>query len=328
MASDKIRWGILGTGTIARKFATGLTFLPEAELAAIGSRSQAAADRFGDEFNAPNRHASYEAVANDPEVDVVYVATPHTLHQANSLLCLNAGKPVLCEKPFTVNAREAADVIALARRKGLFLMEAMWTRYIPLVVQLRQFLAAGLIGEVRLLTADLGFRAELDPKHRLFNPELGGGALLDVGVYTVSFASMIFGPPSRITGMAHLGQTGVDEQSAMIFGYNQGQLALLYGALRTGTPEEVLVMGTEGRIRVHPPLYCPSRMTVSRPGEPDKVIDVPFEGNGYNYQALEVIRCLRTGRLESEIMPLAETLEIMKTMDQVRGQWGLSYPTE
>jgi predicted dehydrogenase len=328
MANDKIRWGILGTGTIARKFATGLTFLPEAELAAIGSRSQATADRFGDEFNAPRRHASYEALANDPEVDVVYVATPHTFHKANGILCLNAGKPVLCEKPFTLNAREAAEMIALARSKRLFLMEAMWTRYIPLVVQLRQFLADGMIGEVRLLTADLGFRAEMDPKHRLFNPELGGGALLDVGVYTVSFASMIFGPPSRITGMAHLGQTGVDEQSAMIFGYDQGQLALLYAALRTGTPEEVMVMGTEGRIRVHPPLYCPSRLTVSRPGEMDKIIDVPFEGNGYNYHALEVMGCLRAGQLESEIMPLDETLEIMKTMDQVRGQWGLSYPTE
>lgn len=328
MANDRIRWGILGTGTIARKFAAGLAFLPEAELAAVGSRRQATADRFGDEFNVPRRHASYEALANDPEVDVVYVATPHTSHKADSLLCLNAGKSVLCEKPFTVNAHEAAEVITLARSKGLFLMEAMWTRFIPSVVQLRQFLADGLIGEVRLLTADLGFRAELDPKHRLFNPELAGGALLDVGVYTVSFASMIFGPPSRITGMAHLGQTGVDEQSAMIFGYNRGQLALLYGALRTGTPEEVMVMGTDGRIRVHPPLYCPSRMTVSRPGEPDKVIDVPFEGNGYNYQALEVMRCLKTGRLESDIMPLNETLEIMKTMDQVRAQWGLSYPTE
>jgi predicted dehydrogenase len=326
--ADKIRWGILGTGTIAHKFATGLSVLPDAELAAVGSRSQAAADRFADTYHVPRRHASYEALAGDPGVDVIYISTPHPMHKPNSLLCLEAGKAVLCEKPFTINAAEAREMIDLASSKKLFLMEAMWTRYIPLVVRLRQMLAEGVIGEVRLLVADLGFHFEFDPHHRLFAPELGGGALLDVGVYPISFASMIFGQPSQVTGLAWLGQTGVDEQTAITLGHEQGQLAVLYASIRTETPTEVILLGSEGSIRVHAPIYCPRRMTLSRRGRPDETIELPFEGNGYNYEAVEVMRCLRSGLLESEVMPLAETLTIMQTMDQLRAQWGLTYPME
>ena len=294
----------------------------------MGSRAQASADAFGDKFDIPHRHASYEALAHDPDVDVIYIGTLHNLHRENSLLSLQTGKAVLCEKPFTINAREAEEVIAFARSQKLFLMEAMWNRDIPLVVKLRQMLAEGAIGQLRMLVADLGFRTDFYPACRLFDPRLGGGALLDVGVYPVSFASMLFGQPSRVTGMAHLGETGVDEQSAMILGYDQGQLAVLFSAVRTPTPEEATLMGEGGRIRVHPPVYCPSRMTLSRPGQADEVIEAPYEGNGYNYEAVEVKRCLRAGLLESEIMPLDETLSIMKTMDELRAQWGLKYPME
>jgi predicted dehydrogenase len=207
-------------------------------------------------------------------------------------------------------------------------MEAMWTRFLPSVIKVRQLIADGAIGEVRMLMADLGFRAEFDPKSRLFDPHLGGGALLDVGIYPVSFASMILGAPVRITSLAHLGSTGVDEQSAMLLGYAQGQLAVLVSAVRTDIPSEAMIMGTKGRIRVHAPVYCPLRLTLSRPEQGDEVIDRPMEGNGYNYQAVEVMNCLRSGKLESEIMPLAETLQIMQTMDQIRAPWGLKYPTE
>jgi predicted dehydrogenase len=326
--ADKIRWGILGTGIIARKFATGLKTASGAELAAVGSRVQTTADQFGDTFGVLRRHASYEALANDPEVDVIYVSTPHSLHKANTLLCLEAGKAVLCEKPFAINAAEATAMINLARQKGLFLMEAMWTRFLPSVIKVRQLIADGAIGEVRMLMADLGFRAEFDPKHRLFDPALGGGALLDVGIYPVSFASMILGAPVQVTSLAHLGATGVDEQSAMLLRYDQGQLAVIASAVRTDIPSEAVIMGTTGRIRVHAPIYCPVRLTLSRPEQGDEVIDAPMEGNGYNYQAVEVMNCLRTGKLESEIMPLDETLAIMKTMDQIRAPWGLKYPTE
>jgi dihydrodiol dehydrogenase / D-xylose 1-dehydrogenase (NADP) len=326
--ANTIRWGILSTGTIAKKFAEGLSVLPDAELVAVGSRSQATANAFGDEYDVDHRHASYKALAQDPGVDVVYVATPHPFHKDNAILCLEAGKAVLCEKPFSINADEAEQVIALARENDLFLMEAMWTRYIPIIVRLRELLAEGAIGEMRMLTADLGFRAKFDPKGRLFNPDLGGGALLDVGIYPISLASMIFGSPSRIVSLAHMGQTGVDEQEGIVFGYSQGQLAILHAALQASTAVEATLMGTKGRIRVHSPWYYGTALTLSAEGREDETISLPYEGNGYNFEAVEVMRCLRAGRLESDVMPLDETLAIMQTMDKIRAQWDLRYPME
>jgi predicted dehydrogenase len=326
--TDKIRWGILGTGNIAHKFATGLVATPGAQLVAVGSRTAASADKFGQEFNVPHRHASYEALVDDAEVDVVYISTPHPFHKDNSLLCLEAGKAVLCEKPFTMNASEAEELIDVAQEKQLFLMEAMWNRYLPAIVKLRQLLADGAIGEVQMLTADFGFRAGFNPKGRLFDPELGGGALLDAGVYPISFASMLFGTPNRIATLANLGQTGVDEQAGIILGYEAAKMSIIYSAVRIATPSEAIVMGTEGRIVVHAPIYKPTQLTLSRSGQADEILDLPHEGNGYNYEAAEVMACIRAGKLFSELMPLTETLSIMKTMDQIRAQWGLKYPME
>lgn len=326
--SDPIRWGILGTGNIAKQFARGLATATDVELVAVGSRSQESADAFGAEFNVPHKHASYDDLANDPQVDAVYVATPHTLHQENTLMCLNAGKAVLCEKPFAINTQQAETMVGLAREKGIFLMEAMWSRFFPIMIRLREMLAEGVIGEVRMLQADFGFRAGFNPQSRLFNPELGGGGLLDVGIYPVSLASMIFGPPSRITGMAHLGETGVDEQAAMILGYEGGQLASLWTGIRINTQQEAILLGTEGRIRLHNRWWMPTQMTITRPGQDDELIELPFEGNGYNYEAEEVGRCLRAGKLESDVIPLDETLSIMRTLDEIRAQWGLKYPME
>ncbi|HXF63813.1 MAG TPA: Gfo/Idh/MocA family oxidoreductase [Caldilineaceae bacterium] len=326
--TDVLRWGILGTGNIASQFATGLQALPDARLVAVGSRSQATADAFGDRFNAPHRHASYAGVAADPEVDAVYIATPHHLHIENMLLCLEAGKAVLCEKPFTINAAQARAAIALARRKGVFLMEAMWTRFMPLMVELRRLLAEQAIGEVRMVTADFGFRTKFNPASRLFDPNMGGGALLDVGVYPVSLAFMVLGRPNQVVSLAELGKTGVDEQGAMVFGYPRGQLAVLHTAIGTRSPNEAIIMGAEGWIRIHPRWWYPTTMTIDRPGQPPEQREVPYEGNGYNYEADEVHRCLRAGKLESDIMPLDETLAIMETLDAIRAQWGLRYPME
>ena len=326
--SNKIRWGIIGTGHIAKKFAEGLLSLPEAELVAVGSRTQASADDFAAWYGIPHRHANYASLANDPTVDVVYVSTPHPFHTENSLLCLEAGKAVLCEKPFAINAAEAAQVIKLARAKKLFLMEAMWTRFLPVMVEVRELLAEEAIGDARMLIADFGFRAEWDPKGRLLNPELGGGALLDVGIYTLSLASAVFGTPARVTGLAHLGATGVDEQAGIVLGYGQGQLAVLSVAVRTNSPQGALLLGTEGSIRIHSPWWKPTTLTLSKSGQEDEVVELPYSSNGYNYEAAEVMACLRAGKLESDIMPLNETLSIMKTMDQIRAQWGLKYPME
>ena len=323
-----IRWGIMGTGNIAGVFATGLRSTADAELVAVGSRTAASAQAFGQRFGAARCHASYEALANDPEVDVIYIATPHTLHRDNTLLCLAAGKPVLCEKPFAINAAEAQEMVAAARARGLFLMEAMWTRFLPHMAALRELLASGAIGDVRMLKADFCFRTRFDPRGRLFDPALGGGALLDVGVYPVSLASMVLGAPERIASMAELGATGVDDQAALIFGYPAGQLAVLTAATRTDTPHEALICGTEGQIRIHHQWWAPSKLSITRAQQPEELIDGSALGNGYNYQASEVGDCLRAGRLESDLLPLAETLAIISTLDQVRAQWGLRYPSE
>ena len=327
--AKKIRWGILGTGSIAKKFAEGLQILPEADLVAVGSRAADTAESLANIFGIPHQHSSYDELANDPNVDVVYIATPHPFHMENTILCLKAGKAVLCEKPFAINADQAQQMVNVAGTEKLFLMEAMWTRFLPIIVKVREWLANELIGRVRMVTADFGFSADWNPKHRLFNPELGGGALLDVGVYCVSMSSMVFGrPPAKITGMAHMGQTGVDEQSAMILGYGDGQLAALSCAVRMKTPQQALIVGTKGMIRIHSPFWCATTATISIEGKENETIKMPFESNGFEYEAREVMKCLRTGKLESDIMPLNETLSIMKTMDEIRAQWGLKYPME
>jgi predicted dehydrogenase len=327
--AKKIRWGIIGTGFIANKFAEALQILPDAELVAVGSRAADTAKKFAKAFGIPHPHSSYEKLAKDPDVDVVYIATPHPFHMENTILCLKAGKAVLCEKPFAVNASQAQQMTDVARTEKLFLMEAMWTRFLPIIVKVREWLANELIGRVWMVTADFGFRADWNPKHRLFNPQLGGGALLDIGVYCVSMSSMVFDqPPAKITGMAHMGQTGVDEQSAMILGYGDGQLAVLSCAVRTQTPQQALIVGTKGMIRIHSPFWSATTTTISIEGKENETIRMPFESNGFEYEAREVMKCLRTGKPESDIMPLNETLSIVKTMDEIRAQWGLKYPME
>jgi len=323
-----IGWGIIGAGAIAGTFAAGLAELPDARLVAVGSRTAEGAAAFADRFGVPRRHASYHDLAADPAVDVVYVATPHPLHHPAVRLCLEAGKPVLCEKPFALNARQAADMVALARGRDLFLMEAMWTRFLPAIRRLREVVAAGAIGDPRLLAADFGFRHGGGPEHRLFDPALGGGALLDVGSYVVSLASMLFGPAEQAVGLARLGPTGVDHESAFVLRHAGGRLAQGTAAIRVATPQEATVIGTDGFVRVHPCWWRATRLTVTTADGGTQEIEEPYPGNGYQFEAAEVMRCLREGRRESDAMPPAETVAIAATMDQLRAQWGLRYPGE
>ncbi len=322
------RWGIISTGRIANDFAQGVAALPDATVWAIGSRTQQAAEEFGDRHGAERRYASYEALAADPDLDAIYVATPHPFHAPNCILCLEAGKAVLCEKPFTINAAELEQVINLAREKQLFLMEGMWSRFMPATVKLRELLASGVIGDINIVDVDFGFRAPFNPQHRLFAPALGGGALLDIGIYSLSFASMVLGKPRRIASMAHLGESGVDENAAIILGYESGALATISTAIRTSTPHQAVINGTLGRITMHPQYWCPERITLEVYGKETTVMDIPMNGNGFNHEAAEVARCIRAGKLESDIMPLDESLELMRTMDEIRARWGLSYPME
>lgn len=322
-----LRWGILGCGSIADKFATGLQSVPDAKLVAAASRSQDKAAAFADKFGATHRHGSYEALAQDAEVDAVYVATPHPMHAEHSILCLNAGKAVLCEKPFTVNAAQAEQMIAVARARNVFLMEAMWSRFFPLMGRVRELVKSGAIGDVRMVQADFGFRAGVNPEGRLFNPALGGGGLLDVGVYALSLASMLLGTPTQVTGVAQMGETGVDEQAALSLMYEGGRIASLTTGIRTNTPHEAHVLGTDGMIKLHSPWWKLAKITVTAGGK-EETVDEPFEGQGMNYEAAHVGACLAAGKTESDIMPLDETLEIVRTMDTLRAQWGLRYPME
>ncbi|MBA3939425.1 MAG: Gfo/Idh/MocA family oxidoreductase [Planctomycetes bacterium] len=326
--SAPIRWGILGLGAIARKFALGLKAVPDARLAAVGSRSLDKAQAFAAEFGGARAHGSYEALAADPEVDAIYIGTPHPMHRADAILCLRAKKAVLCEKPFTVNAAELAEVVAVARAERVFLMEAMWTRFLPAMERVREWLAAGAIGEPRMVTADFGFRAEWNPGSRLLDPALAGGGLLDVGIYPIAAAAMVFGPnPARITGLAHLGATGVDEQAAMVLAYPQGQLAVLSCGVRTETTHGLRIDGTAGRITV--PNFWRADRAILTAGDRTEDVQLGHQGgNGYNFEAAEVGRCLRAGRTESAVVTLDESLALMRILDELRRQFGLRYPME
>jgi len=321
-------WGILGTGKIARAFAQGLRSLPGAELIAVGSRTQESAQAFGQEYQVPHRYASYEGVAADPGVDVMYIATPHAFHAENVRLCLEAGKAVLCEKPFTLFARQLAPLITLARAKGVFMMEAMWTRFIPAWTRVRELIAEGAIGEPRLLLADFNVKAAADPENRFFNPALGGGALLDLGVYPLAMASWFFGVPEQIQAAAHIGATGVDEQNAVQMRYAGGKLASFTCSFINKSPLNCILSGSNGYIQVPAPWWKAQRLILGLDGKDEQHIPIPLDGNGYNYEAAEVERCMRAGLLESPVMPLDESLSIMQTMDSIRAQWGMKYPGE
>lgn len=323
-----IRWGILGTGRIAATFAEGLRFAPGAELVAVGSRQQESAEAFAGRFGIARRHGTYQALANDPEVDVVYVATPHPMHADAAVLCLGGGKHVLCEKPFALNSNEAERMVSAARAHDRFLMEAMWTRFRPAMVKLRELLAAGAIGEIRLITAELSWQAQFNPANRLFAPALGGGALLDCGVYPISFAAMVMGQPSEVAGLATLGETGVDEQAGIILKNDRGQLAVIAITIQATGARTASIIGTKGRIDLPTDWHRPEALVLYPDGGEPERFDLPHEGIGYHFEAIEVMHCIRAGERESETLPLAETLAIQRTMDALRARWGIQYPSE
>lgn len=331
------RWGILATGGIAAAFVNDLRLLPDAEVVAVGSRSAAAAERFAATHGIPRAHASWQALADDPDVDVIYVATPHSAHHAATLTTLRAGKPTLTEKPLTLDLATATELIELARSTGTFFMEAMWTRCLPAIARARQLVAAGAIGRVTGVHADFGLVAPDDPTHRLQAKELGGGALLDLGVYPVTLAHLFLGPPDEVRAWSRLGPQGTDQNTAMIFGYASGALASLTCSLIGETPRTGVISGTAGRIELPPGFFSAQQLTVYRTDAADgtddgtddgadaEVIELPHEGLGYHFEAAEVHRCLRAGLTESPLVPLAESLAVMETLDRVRAEIGLTY---
>lgn len=317
---EPVRWGVLGTGGIADAFVRDLALTDSGTAVAVGSRQQASADRFGDAHAIPNRHPSAAALVADPQVEAVYVATPHPLHHEGTLAALDAGKAVLVEKAFTMSAAQARELVQRARARELFLMEAMWTRFLPHVVEIRRLLAEGALGDLVTVNADHGQWFARDAGHRLFAPELGGGALLDLGVYVVSFASMVLGPPSSVVSMTTPAFTGVDGQTSILLGYESGAHAVLTCTSSARSATRAAIVGTEARIEVDDGFYGPVGFTLHpRTGEPVR-FDPPSTGRGMWHEADEVARCLRAGLTESPVMPLDETVSIMATMDAVLAQ--------
>jgi predicted dehydrogenase len=313
-----VRWGILGTGEIASTFTEDLLILDDHAVAAVGSRAARRAGDFAAKYGIERSYGSYEDLAADESLDIIYVATPHSEHAAGARLCLRAGRAVLVEKPFTVTAAEAADVIALARDRRLFAMEAMWTRFNPLVRELRDLVAGGVIGRVTAIQADLSGAPAYQPHHRLWNPDLAGGALLDLGVYPVSFGSMLLGEPDAVHAVAALAPTGVDANTAVIARYPGGAVGDYQIGLWAVSPRVATITGTGGWITIGPPFYRPDQFTIAPHGGEPQTRLISLRGHGYTYQAEEVARCLREGLTESPVMPLADTLSVMRTLDTAR----------
>jgi len=327
--SEKIKWGILSTGNIPGKFADALCLLPDAEIQAVASRSLSSATKFAEKYGIVKAYGSYSALADDPEVDVVYIGTPHSFHLENSVMCMSAGKSVLCEKALTINAREAEEMIRIARREDVFLMEAMITRHVPLIKKIQNWIEQGKIGQVRMVRASRCARGEFDPSQRHLNPELGGGSLLDVGVYVISFASMIFQkPPKDVVGFGHIGEIGSDEQGAALLKYDNGEIADLSFALRTKAVNEAYIFGTEGHIKIDEIFAVPTKATLVVNDMKTEVIEEPIIGGGLIYEAEEVMRCMKQGLKESPFMTLEESVQIMQIMDRIRKPWELTYSND
>ncbi|MFM2349048.1 MAG: hypothetical protein RIR04_14 [Pseudomonadota bacterium] len=324
----QIRWGILATGWIADLFTKDLILTGHA-VTAVGSRSQASADRFAKALGIPTAHGSYEALVADPNIDIIYIATPHPQHISAAKLALNAGKHILVEKAFTLNAAEAAEIVALAQAKGLVVLEAMWTRFLPHMKRIREILKAGTIGEVRSITADHRQKLPDDPKHRLNALDLGGGALLDLGIYPISFAWDVLGKPSAIQATATFRETGADAQVATIFHYANGAIATTLSSSDSAGPNRAAVVGTKGRIEIDHVWYSPTTFRVyDNANNVIETFDRAVAGRGMQFQADEAERLIAAGLTASDIMPPSQSVEIMATLDEVRRQIGLRYPCE
>jgi predicted dehydrogenase len=325
---SEFKWGILGTGGIAHAFARDLALLEGHSIGAVGSRSLTKAQGFAQEFGNATAYGSYEELVNDSTIDAIYVATPHPSHKENVILALNAAKPVLCEKPFAVNAIEATAMVDAARANGVALMEAMWARFLPHYAKIREIVASGILGEITTVHADHGQRLADQNIPRLIEPSLAGGALLDLGIYPISFAHMILGIPETISSQAVLTEKGVDAQTSMILSYAHGAQAVLNTTMIVQTPCRAVVAGLNGYIEVDRTFYNPTTMRVVLFDGTVTEYPLAYTGHGLREQAREFARMVRNKEVESPLLTWADTIAIMKIMDTVRAQIGLKYPFE
>src|SRR6187549_1897824 len=331
MNGSKIRWGILGCGRIARKFAADLRLVADAELTAIASRNKETLEIFAKDFPCKHRHNSYEALAANDEVDVIYIATPHSHHYEHTLLCLNHNKAVLCEKAFAINSRQAKEMIKTAKERKVFLMEALWTKFLPHYKKLQELLQQKALGDIKSMLVNFGFKTSDKSPRRLFDPLLGGGTLLDIGIYNVFMTMSVLGKPDSIEATMSPSSTGVDEQIAVLFKYNNGAMAQLFSSFTTNLPIQAEINGTEGCITLTTRFYEPSatiQLYKQLPGEKEIIAVKKEAGIGYQYEARHVNECLKKGLIESPVLTHADTLLLMEILDRIRNKARIEYPQD
>jgi dihydrodiol dehydrogenase / D-xylose 1-dehydrogenase (NADP) len=328
MADRKFNWGILGPGRIAHQFAQGLEVIDDAALYAVASSNPARAEAFARQYGGAKLYNSYEALVQDPAVDAVYIATPHGFHFDNIMLCLNTGKPVLCEKPLTINAGETRKLIETSRAKNVFLMEALWTRYLPIFTPIREWLDSGAIGDISLMVGTFGIIVPDDPQERWFNPQLAGGTLMDMGIYPISVSAWVMGcQPQSFSAKAKIGKTGIDEVTAIMLQYENGAISQFHSSFISDNVNNFYIYGSKGHIRIHPNFWGATQASLVT-NQQELTVSRPFRGGGFEYQAEEAMRCIRAGLLESPGMTHADTLANLELMDAIRAEIGLKYPFE
>ncbi len=326
MAERTIKWGILSTGWIAHKFTKALQAADHSEIYAVGSRSLQSARKFADEFRIPKAYGSYEELVSDPAVDVIYVATPHNLHLENTLLALDHQKNVLCEKPMGVNLKETKTMIAKARENKLFLMEAMWSRFLPNIIKTKELVDSGEIGKVKLLTAFFSMKSENGPEHRHYNLELCGGTILDTGIYNVFLSLLLLGKPKAFSAIAGLSEQGGDNSCSYTFKYDNDTLAVMYSSFLANTPIIAEIHGEKGKIFLEHLWFCPGKVLVTYNDGREKVFDFAVKNNGYECEAEEVSRCILAGQTESSLMTWNDSIQLVTMLDAIRKECGIVYP--
>lgn len=322
----QVNWAILGPGKIADKFASAFHLVPEAKLLAVASRDEKRGAAFAQKFAIPKVYGSYEKLMSDPEIDIVYIATPHTFHHEQTLLCLKNKKAVLCEKPMTLNAKHTLELISASKANDTFLMEGMWSRFFPATQTALELIRNGKIGDVKFLRADFGFAAPHQAEHRVLNVELGGGALLDVGVYPLFLALLVCGRPTTIQTTSKLAATGADETTAAQLYFENGTIAQIFSSIVADTSKQAEIVGTKGKIIIHSPWHKSQKISLKKNNGDNENFDFPFEGVGFHYELRHATECIQKGLKESELMPLSLSIQMAEAADEILRQGGVIYP--
>lgn len=321
-----IKWGIMGTGRIARVFATALQVVDDSELCAVASRAQSKAEEFASAFNVKKAYGSYEALAADPEIDIIYIATPHNLHMKNTIMAMEHNKHVLCEKPLGINQQEVDQMIEKAASRKRFLMEALWSRFLPNIIKTKELIEEGAIGDIRMMNVIFAFKSANGPEHRHFNVQLCGGTILDIGIYNIFLSLLLFGKPDRIVAQATLSNQGVDTSCGYIFKYDNELLAVMESSFMYDAPITAEIFGSKGKITLENRWFTPGKVNVDYTDGKKEEFSFEIKGNGYELEAIEAAECIRSGKLQSDLWSWKDSRHLVSLMDTIREQCGIVYP--